>query len=210
MSPFRPTVALRGLCAVIPALGDVVWLVRSMWLMRRSSAVSFRRFFLLFLFFPLTFSVACPTGPHPPLRLARRPNRGHIGGAGLDPLLRSRRVFVCRCCVFLSPLCIASSWERSCCVQVTTARTELSATTATDVCRRCRICMIPYPAISTWLAWHGSCLDGCLGAPTTRRAPAAVRSLDCLFSRCLPLWPATAGYRAALSIFDAVLVYSEF
>ena len=39
-------------------------------------------------FFPLLFSVVCPTGPHPPLRLGRRPNRGHIGGGGLDPLLR--------------------------------------------------------------------------------------------------------------------------
>ena len=27
-------------------------------------------------------SVVCPAGPHPPLRLARRPNRGHIGGGG--------------------------------------------------------------------------------------------------------------------------------
>ena len=32
--------------------------------------------------------VVCPTGPHPQLRLGRRPNRGHIGGGGLDPLLR--------------------------------------------------------------------------------------------------------------------------
>ena len=32
-----------------------------------------------FLFFlPIIVSVACPTGPHPPLRLARRPNRDHI------------------------------------------------------------------------------------------------------------------------------------
>ena len=34
---------------------------------------------LYFFFFPIIVSVACPTGPHPPLRLARRPNRGHIG-----------------------------------------------------------------------------------------------------------------------------------
>ena len=29
-------------------------------------------------FFPFIVSVACPTGPHPPPRLARRPNRSHI------------------------------------------------------------------------------------------------------------------------------------
>ena len=34
---------------------------------------------------------ACPTGPHPPLRLARRPNRGHIGGVG--PLLRYMPIY---------------------------------------------------------------------------------------------------------------------
>ena len=39
----------------------------------------------LLLFFPIIVSVACPTGPHPPLRLARRPNRGHIGGGGWTP-----------------------------------------------------------------------------------------------------------------------------
>ena len=33
-----------------------------------------------FFFLPIIVSVACPTGPHPPLRLARRPNRGHTGG----------------------------------------------------------------------------------------------------------------------------------
>ena len=33
----------------------------------------------IFFFLPIIVSVACPTGPHPPLRLARRPNRGHIG-----------------------------------------------------------------------------------------------------------------------------------
>ena len=33
-----------------------------------------------FFFLPIIVSVACPTGPHPPLRLARRPNRGHLGG----------------------------------------------------------------------------------------------------------------------------------
>ena len=40
-----------------------------------------------FFFFslPIIVSVACPTGPHPPLRLARRPNRGHIGGGGWTP-----------------------------------------------------------------------------------------------------------------------------
>ena len=34
---------------------------------------------------PIIVSVACPTSPHPPLRLARRPNRGHIGGGGWAP-----------------------------------------------------------------------------------------------------------------------------
>ena len=38
-------------------------------------------FFLL----PIVVSVACPTGPHPPLRLAGRPNRGHIGGGAWTP-----------------------------------------------------------------------------------------------------------------------------
>ena len=33
-----------------------------------------------FSFFPTFVSVVCPTGPYPPLRLARRPNRGLIGG----------------------------------------------------------------------------------------------------------------------------------
>ena len=42
-----------------------------------------RLFFFVFL--PVIASVACPTGPHPPLRLARRPNRGHIGGGGWTP-----------------------------------------------------------------------------------------------------------------------------
>ena len=44
--------------------------------------------FSLFFFFPLLASIVCPTGPHPPLRLARRPNRGHTEGGGLDPLLQ--------------------------------------------------------------------------------------------------------------------------
>ena len=39
----------------------------------------------LFIFsLSIIVSVVCPTCPHPPLRLARRPNRGHMGG----PLLR--------------------------------------------------------------------------------------------------------------------------
>ena len=34
-------------------------------------------------FLPLLFlSVVCPAGPHPPLRLARRPNRGHTHSRG--------------------------------------------------------------------------------------------------------------------------------
>ena len=45
-------------------------------------------FFFFFFSLPIIVSVACPTGAHPPLRLASRPNRGHIGGGGLDPLLR--------------------------------------------------------------------------------------------------------------------------
>ena len=37
----------------------------------------------VFVFFPpITVSVVCPAGPYPPLRLARRPNRGHTGGGG--------------------------------------------------------------------------------------------------------------------------------
>ena len=38
-------------------------------------------YLFIYFFIPIV-SVACPTGPHPPLRLARRPNRGHIGGGG--------------------------------------------------------------------------------------------------------------------------------
>ena len=34
---------------------------------------------------PIIISVVCPTGPHRPIRLARRPNRGHIGGGGWTP-----------------------------------------------------------------------------------------------------------------------------
>ena len=34
---------------------------------------------------PIIVSVVCPTSPHPPLRLARRPNRGHIRGGGAGP-----------------------------------------------------------------------------------------------------------------------------
>ena len=40
-------------------------------------------------------SVVCPTGPHPPLRLARRPNRGHIGGgAGPPPAVHAYDAFI--------------------------------------------------------------------------------------------------------------------
>ena len=49
----------------------------------RPSIVRCTSFF--FLFFPLLFYVVCTTGPHPPLRLASRPNRGHIGGGGWTP-----------------------------------------------------------------------------------------------------------------------------
>ena len=38
-----------------------------------------------YIFLPVIVSVACPTGPHPPLRLARRPNRVLIGGGGWTP-----------------------------------------------------------------------------------------------------------------------------
>ena len=34
---------------------------------------------------PIIVSVVCPTDPHPPLRLARRPNRGHVTKGGLHP-----------------------------------------------------------------------------------------------------------------------------
>ena len=39
---------------------------------------------VIFFFSPM-FSVVSLTGPHPPLRLARRPNWGHIGGGGWTP-----------------------------------------------------------------------------------------------------------------------------
>ena len=43
-------------------------------------------FFFLSFFLPVIVSVACSTGPHPPpLRLALRPNRGHIGGGERTP-----------------------------------------------------------------------------------------------------------------------------
>lgn len=42
----------------------------------------------IFSFFPLFCSL--PTGPHPPLRLARRPNRGHIEGGCWTPLYGTR------------------------------------------------------------------------------------------------------------------------
>ena len=43
-------------------------------------------FFFSLLFLPIIVSVVdCPTGPHPLLQLARRPNRGHIGGGGWTP-----------------------------------------------------------------------------------------------------------------------------
>ena len=41
--------------------------------------------FFCFFFHPIILSVAYSTGPHPPLRLARRPNRDHIGGGGWTP-----------------------------------------------------------------------------------------------------------------------------
>ena len=44
-----------------------------------------RASYVVFFFLPIIVSVACPTRPHPPLRLARRPNRGHIGGGGWFP-----------------------------------------------------------------------------------------------------------------------------
>ena len=36
--------------------------------------------FVFSLSLPIILSAICPTGPHPPPRLARRPNQGHIGG----------------------------------------------------------------------------------------------------------------------------------
>ena len=52
---------------------------RSRYIKASFSCLQLNSFVLLFL--PIIVSVACPTGPHPPPRLARRPNRGHIGGA---------------------------------------------------------------------------------------------------------------------------------
>ena len=46
-------------------------------------------------FLPIIVSVACPTGPLPPLRLARRPNRGHIeGGVGPPPAVHAYDDFI--------------------------------------------------------------------------------------------------------------------
>ena len=55
-------------------------------------------FFSLFsLFFPLLFLSSAPLAPHPPLRLARRPNRGHIGGGpGTPPAVHAFDVFIAR------------------------------------------------------------------------------------------------------------------
>ena len=39
----------------------------------------------VFFFLPIIVSVVCPTGAYPPLRLARRPNQGHVGGGGWTP-----------------------------------------------------------------------------------------------------------------------------
>ena len=49
-----------------------------------------------FFFLPIIVSVAWPTGPHPPLRLARRPNRGHIGGGGWTLLRYMPMMFLSR------------------------------------------------------------------------------------------------------------------
>ena len=52
-------------------------------------------YFFSFFFLTIVVSVACPTGPHPPLRLARRPNRGHIGGGvGPPPAVHAYDVFI--------------------------------------------------------------------------------------------------------------------
>ena len=53
---------------------------------------------IVFFFLPIIVSVVCPTGPHPPLRLARRPNRGHIGeeGVGPPPAVHAYDVFIAR------------------------------------------------------------------------------------------------------------------
>ena len=42
-------------------------------------------FYIHFHFFPIFVSVVCPTGPHPPPRLAIGPDRDHIGGGGAGP-----------------------------------------------------------------------------------------------------------------------------
>ena len=69
----------------------------------------------IFCFFslPTIVSVACPTGPHPPLRLARRPNRGQKGGGGLDPRLRYMPVmFLSRVGSALPPSSIVKSMHQ--------------------------------------------------------------------------------------------------
>ena len=52
---------------------------------RKRAMHTYIYFYFIYFFLPIIVSVACPTGPHPPLRLARRPNRGHIGGGGWIP-----------------------------------------------------------------------------------------------------------------------------
>ena len=48
--------------------------------------------FLFFFLSPVFVTVFCPADSHPPLRLARRPDRGHTGRGALDPLLRHMSV----------------------------------------------------------------------------------------------------------------------
>ncbi|CAM9209427.1 unnamed protein product [Ectocarpus sp. 8 AP-2014] len=45
-------------------------------------------------FSPSLDSVVCPSGAYPPLLLARRPNRGHIGGGGWTPSFGFLYVYV--------------------------------------------------------------------------------------------------------------------
>ena len=63
---------LRKLCKPLCRFFDLIHPMRG-WLVGY--------FIILYYFLPIVVSVVCLTGPHPPLRLARRPNRGHIGGA---------------------------------------------------------------------------------------------------------------------------------
>ena len=79
---------------------------------RRARTSTPRDFFVVFSL-PIIVSVVWPTGPHPPLLRARRPHRGHIGGGGLDPLLRymPNMMFLSRVGSALPPSNTNRCWE---------------------------------------------------------------------------------------------------